>query len=147
MDLSQRTVGQRIARLVRDFEQRHTQHGREWWAVFLNEETIVIALHGSLSKAECTSMGSCVQVAQHLRRLFADTALVRSIKSASGMVVRDTIVEIAPATGGVVLLLTTDTAGTEFPPATGRPARRPGRVRPEGGSRRATKTTGCGIRG
>ena len=147
MDLSQRTVGQRIARVVRDFEQRHTQHGREWAAVFLNEETIVIALHESLSEAERTAMGSCVHVAEHLQRLFADTALDHSIKSASGMVVRGTTVEIDPATGGVVLLLTTDTAGTEFPLATGRPARKPVGVRPEGGSRRTTKTTGCGIRG
>ena len=147
MDPSQVTGGQRIARAVRDFEQRHTQHGREWVAVFLSEETIVIVLHGSLSDTERTSMGSCAQVSQHLRRLLADTALFQTIRRASGMVVRDTTVEIEPATGGVVLLFTTDTAGTEFPLATGRLARRPGRVRPGGCSRRATKTTGCVIRG
>ena len=150
MDPSQVTGGQRIARAVRDFEHRHTQYGREWVAVFLNEETIVIALHGSLSDAERAPMGDpagCCQVSEHLRRLFAGTALLQTIRGASGMVVRNTTVEIEPATGGVVLLYTPDTAGTKFPHATGRPARRPGRVRTGGGSRCATKTTGCVVRG
>ena len=46
VDLSQRTIGQRIARAAHAFEKRRTKHGRQWVTVFMNEDVIVIALHG-----------------------------------------------------------------------------------------------------
>ena len=57
------TIGQKIAWAARTFEKRRTKHGRKWVAVFLNEATIVIALHGSLTAAETEpTTGSVVQV-------------------------------------------------------------------------------------
>ena len=47
-----RTIGQRIARAAHAFEKRRTKHGRKWVAVFMNEDTIVIALHAFLTATE-----------------------------------------------------------------------------------------------
>ncbi|OWK39823.1 Na-translocating system protein MpsC family protein [Fimbriiglobus ruber] len=154
MNLAPMNLGQRIAQVVRDFEQRCTHHGREWVAAFLNEETVVIALHGYLTEQENTLAGNetgFTWVTKSLGRRFANTDLAQKIERTYGMRVLDTTVEVEPTTGGVVLLFTTDTAGTDFPLYPGCPAetRTPGRgslERPEGGSRRATKTTGCIIR-
>ncbi len=52
MDQSQETVGEKIGRAARAFEQQRTNHGREWIPVFLNEDTIVIALHGAMTAGE-----------------------------------------------------------------------------------------------
>jgi uncharacterized protein YbcI len=153
MDRSQRTIGQRIAQAARDFEQLRTGSGREWVAVFLNEATIVIALHGSLTDAERALVGNPAgraKVLEQQQQLFAGAVLFRKIRSISGMVVLNSTVEIGPTTTGLVLLFTTDTAGMDFPLSPGRPARArmPGRGPlewPEGGIRR-TKTAGCLIR-
>ena len=58
MDKFQGTISQKIARAAHDFEKRRTEHGRKWIAVFMNEETIVIALHGHLTPAEKALMQS-----------------------------------------------------------------------------------------
>jgi hypothetical protein len=155
MDANRMTVGQRIARAVRGFERRRTRHGREWAAVFLNEETVTIALHGLLTDAERLRVGNPAgrdRFAADQLRLFAGTDPRLTIASVCGMSVRAPTVEIQPATGGLVLLFTTDTAGAEFPLAPGRAVgnRVPGRgplLRRKGVTRRSAKTTGCVIRG
>ena len=93
MDQSQGTVGQKIARAARAFEQQRTKHGRNWVAVFMNEDTIVIALHGSLTAAEkalAQSPAGAAQVREFHRQLFtnASATLLRKIKSITGMEVR-----------------------------------------------------------
>jgi uncharacterized protein YbcI len=67
MNLTQVTLGHRIADAVRDFEERLTHHGREWIAVFLNEATVVIAVHGSLTAAESALAGNPTGYAQLLK--------------------------------------------------------------------------------
>lgn len=119
MDLSRRTIGQRIARAARAFEKRQTKHGRIWVVVFMNEDTIVIALHGSLTaaeKAQSQSLAGAARVWEFHRQMFtnASAALFRKIKSITGMEVRDTTAEIDPTTGHVVQIFTTDTVGEKF---------------------------------
>ncbi len=116
---SQRTIGQRIAGAARAFEKRRTKHGRKWVAVFMNEDTIVIALHGSLTAAEkalAQSPAGAARVREFHRHMFTDASAIlhRKIKCITGMTVRDTTVEIEPKTGHVVQVFTTDTFGDEF---------------------------------
>jgi uncharacterized protein YbcI len=128
MDHSQGTIGRKIARAARVFEKRRTKHGREWVAIFMNEDTIVIALHSSLTaveKAVAQSQAGAAQVREFHRQLFGNISatLLRKIKSITGMEVRDTSAEIEPTTGSVVQVFTTDTLGEEFlltPERTGR---------------------------
>jgi Na+-translocating membrane potential-generating system (MpsC) len=88
----------------------------------MNEETIVIALHGSLTGAE-KALAQCAagaaEVQEFHRQLFADVSalLLRKIKSITRMDVRHTSTEIDPTTGSVVHLFTTDTVGEDFPRA------------------------------
>ncbi len=114
MKLSQMTVGQRIAMVIRDFEQRRLGKGREWVAVFMNEETVVIALHRALSLEENTLAGNpagCALVSKSQRRLYADAALLQKVQSITGMEVLDTTVELEPRSGGLALLFTTNAVG------------------------------------
>jgi uncharacterized protein YbcI len=157
MNHYQGTIGQKIARAARAFEKRRTKHGRKWVAVFMNEDTIVIALHGSLTAAEkALARGSAgaAQLREFHRQLFANvsTTLHRKIKKITGMEVRDTTAEIEPTTGSVVQVFTTNTVGEEFLLAPGGPAgtQAPGHGAPrrhEGSARREANKTGCVIRG
>src|SRR5437870_4806365 len=77
MDQSNRTMGQRIAQAARTFEQRRTRHGRKWVTVFLNEDTMVITLHGSLTSAEkalAKSPAGAAQVREFHQQLFANAS-------------------------------------------------------------------------
>ena len=90
MDQSQGTISQQIALAVRAFETRRTKHSREWVAVFMNEDTIVIALHGYLTAAEMAlaqTPAGAVQVRESHRQLFTNVSatLLRKIKSIAGM--------------------------------------------------------------
>jgi uncharacterized protein YbcI len=127
MHLSKWTIGQKIARAARAVEKRRTKHGRKWVAVFINEDTMVIALYGSLTAAErrlAQSPAGAVQVRDFHRRLFANVSasLRRMIKSITGMEVCDTTAEIEPATGHVVHVFTTDTLAEDFLPIAQVPA-------------------------
>ncbi|WP_171470610.1 Na-translocating system protein MpsC family protein [Frigoriglobus tundricola] len=135
MDRSRETIGKTIARAVRAFETRRTKHGRKWVTVFLNEDTVVIALHGSLTAAEkalVRSPAGTDRVREHHRQLFTDASapLRRTLKGITGMGVRDTTAEIEPSTNSVVQFFTTDTAGTDFPSVLATPPGSvPGRAR------------------
>ena len=116
MERPKRTIGQKISQAAQAIERLQTKCGRKWVAVFMNEDTIVIALHGSLTLQEKALAQSPAGAAQ-VRQLFANASgiLLRKIKSITGMEVRNTTVEIEPKTGSVVQLFTTDTAGGDFP--------------------------------
>ncbi len=119
MEPPRRTIGQRISQAAQAFERRQTKHGRKWVAVFMNEDTIVIALHGSLTaqeKALAQSPAGAAQVLEFHRQLFANASgpLFQEIKSITGMEVRDTTVEIEKKTGSVVQIFTTNTVAEEF---------------------------------
>jgi uncharacterized protein YbcI len=118
----QRTIGEKIARAAHAFEMRRTKLARKWVAVFMNEETIMIALHGSLTgaeKAQAQSPAGAAEVQEFHRQLFAGVSalLLQQIKSITGMDVRHTSAEIDSTTGSVVHLLTTETVGENFPRA------------------------------
>jgi len=122
MNQPQLTIGERIARAAHAFELRRTKHGRKWAAIFMNEKTIVIALHGSLTDAEkalAQNAAGVAEVQEFHRQLFADVSalLLRKIKSITGMDVRHSSGEIDSTTGRVVHLFTTDTVGENFPRA------------------------------
>jgi uncharacterized protein YbcI len=146
MHRSQRTISQRVAQAAHAFELRRTKHGRKWVAVFMDEDTVIIALHGSLTAAEkalTQSPAGAAQVREFHRQLFTNVSasLFRTIKSITGLEVRETTAEIEPTTGSVVQVFTTDTVGEEFLRAHGRPAgsRAPGHSPPrrhEGSARR-----------
>jgi uncharacterized protein YbcI len=126
LNLSQLTIGERIAQAAHAFELRRTKNAREWIAVFMNEDTIVIALHGSLTAAEkalAQSPAGAAQVREFHRQMFtnASAVLLQKIKNITGMEVRDTTVEIEPTTGHVVQIFTTDTVREEFLCALGGP--------------------------
>jgi uncharacterized protein YbcI len=119
MDQFQGTIGQKIARAASAFEKERTKRGRDWVAVFMNEDTIVIELHGCLTaveKALAQSPAGAAEVREFHRRLFAygSGALLRTIKSLTGMEVRDTTAAIDPTTGSVVQVFTTDTVAEQF---------------------------------
>jgi uncharacterized protein YbcI len=120
----------------------------------MNEDTVAIALHGTLSAAEhalAQSPAGAAQVREFHRHLFASEFLHRKIKTITGMEVRDTIAEIEPTTGGVVQVLTTDTVAEEFqrPPSEGARTRAPRHARPrrpEDSARLEVDKPGCVIR-
>ncbi len=116
----QLTIGERIARAAQAFELRRTKHARKWVAVFMNEETIVIALHGSLTRPEkalAQNASGAAEVREFHRQMFthASAVLLRKIKSITGMEVRHTSAKIDAETGSVVQLFATDTVGEDFP--------------------------------
>jgi uncharacterized protein YbcI len=80
MKLSQMSLGQRIAKAVRDFEQLRMHRVREWVVVLLNEETVVIAAYGSLSAAEsvlASKPAGYARVTESNRQLYASTPLLQ----------------------------------------------------------------------
>jgi uncharacterized protein YbcI len=128
MNQPKRTIGQRIARAARAFEMRRTQQSHKWVAVFMNEETMVIALHSILTESEkalARSPAGAAQVQEFHVRLFAtlSATLRRKIKSITGLEVHDVTAEIDPTGCSVVQLLTTDTVGEEFLLVSGGPGR------------------------
>lgn len=129
MNRLQEPVGEQVAGAVRAFETRRTKHARKWVAVFLNEDTITIALHGSLTAAETVLAQSPVGIArvrEAHRQLFArqSAGLRQQMKSLTGLDVRGVTAEIEPTTGTVVHVFTTDSVTEQFLPASPRlPAR------------------------
>ena len=137
MDHLHGTIGQQIARAAHLLEKRRSMQGRKWEAVFMNEDTILIALHGSLTAAEkivAQSPAGAAEVLDFHRQLFtnASDTLRQQIKCITGMEVCATTGEIDPAIGSVVHLFTTDTVVQEFPLTPGRTTvtRPPGQGRP-----------------
>jgi uncharacterized protein YbcI len=119
MEKSNPTVAEQVARAAGAFEDRRTKRGRDWVAVFLNEDTIAIALHGSLTVAEkllSQSLAGAAQVQEFHRKLFINDAasLLREINKITGMEVRDVTAEINPSAGSVVQIFATDTVVEEF---------------------------------
>ena len=82
--------------------------------VVLNEDTLVVTLHGVLSPAEhalARSAAGAAQVQEFHRQLFASSAdsLRQEIKRITGAEVREAAAEIEPSTGTVVQVFTTGT--------------------------------------
>jgi uncharacterized protein YbcI len=118
MDQFQTTTDHRLGQAIHDCEKQQTSYGRRWQAVFLNEETMVIAIHGCLTAVEKVLTQNPVgafQARKFSQHHFANIAafLTGRIKGITGMEVIATTVEIEPTTGSVVLIFKTDTVAEE----------------------------------
>jgi uncharacterized protein YbcI len=118
------SVAQQIAEAASAFEQRRTGHAPQSVAVILNENTLVITLHGALSPAEkalAKSPAGAAQVQEFHRQLFIDSAdtLREEIKRITGVEVREATAEVEPTSGTVVQVFTTGTVVQVFLLASG----------------------------
>jgi uncharacterized protein YbcI len=113
------SVAQQIARAAIDFEHQSTGHAPKSVTVVLNDDTLVITLHGALSPAEkalAASPAGAAQVQEFHRQLFANAsdALRQEIKRITGVEVREATAEIETTTGTVVKAFTTGTVVQVF---------------------------------
>jgi len=114
---------------AREAQTRRATPGRERVAAFLKEDTIVIALHGSLTDEEralTRTPARTARVRAFHRQLFADVTdtLARPIRSITGTNLRGTAAGIDLTTTTGVHVLTTDTVLADFLLA-GKPTGRP----------------------
>jgi uncharacterized protein YbcI len=111
MNQAATTRARQIAQAARAFEQHRTGQSPEAVNVVLNEDTLVITLHGALSPAEKTlakTPEGASQVREYHRRLFdsSSAAMRQEIKRITGVEVREASVEVETTTGAVMQTLT-----------------------------------------
>ena len=107
MDESELSRAQQVAQAARVFEQQTTGRLPRSVAVVLNEDTLVITLHGVLSPGELAlakSPDGGAQLRELHRQLFTTTSetLRREIKRITGVEVREATAEVETTTGTVV---------------------------------------------
>jgi uncharacterized protein YbcI len=108
------TMAQQIAQAAMNFQQQRTGHAPDSVTVVLSEDTLVVTLHGALSKAEkalAKSAEGATKVQEFHRQLFSSSseALRQEIKKITGVEVRESAAEVETATGAVVQAFTTGT--------------------------------------
>jgi len=109
-----KTMAEQIAQAAATFQQQRTGHEPKSVSVVLNDDTLVVTLHGALSPAEqamALSPGGAAKVQEFHRQLFlsASDTLRKEIKRITGMEVREATAEIEPASGAVVQIFTSGT--------------------------------------
>ena len=120
------TMAKQIAEAASAFEEQRTGHAPTSVTVVLSDNTLVITLHGALSPAEMAlakSPTGAAQMQEFHQRLFASASASfrQEIKRITGIEVRETAVEVEPATGTVVKAFTTGTVVQVFLLARGIP--------------------------
>ena len=123
---TQSTVAQQIAHAAGAFEMERTGHLPKSVSVVLNENTLMITLHGVLSPAEkalAKTPERAVQLQEFHRELFnhSSASLCQAIKRITGVPVRESTAEIETPAGGVVQVFTTGTMVQVFLLARGVP--------------------------
>jgi uncharacterized protein YbcI len=113
------TMAHQIAEAATAFERQRTGRVPKSVTVVLNDNTLVITLHGALSPAEkalAQSPAGASQVQELHRRLFNDSAgvLREEIKRITGVEVREAAAEVETTTGTVVQVFTTGTVVQVF---------------------------------
>ena len=108
------TMGQQIAEAATSFQEEITGRAPKSVNVVLNGDTLVITLHGALSRAEqlmAQSPEGAAKVQEFHRQLFlnASDTLRSEIKRITGMDVREATAEVDPKTGAVVHVFTSGT--------------------------------------
>lgn len=108
------TMAQQIADAATAFEQQRTGRVPQSVTVVLNDDTLVITLHGALSPAEqalARSPTGAAQVQELHKQLFNSSAgsLRQEIKRITGVEVREATAEVETTTGTVVQVFTTGT--------------------------------------
>jgi uncharacterized protein YbcI len=112
-------MAQQIAQVAIAFEQRRTGHTPKSVTVVMSDSTLMITLHGALSRAEIAlakSPEGAAKVQNFHRELFTSAAdsLRQEIKRITGVDVREAVTEVEPASGTVVQAFTTGTVVQVF---------------------------------
>jgi len=118
MDQLGSTTARQLAQAASAFEERLTGHFPRSVSVVLNDDTLVIALHGALSPAEqalAQTPAGAAQVQEYHRQLFTGSldSLRQEIKRIAGVEVREAAAEI-DQTGAAVHAFTTGTVVQVF---------------------------------
>ena len=105
------SMAQQVAQAASAFQQRSTGHTPHAVTAVLNENIVVIALHGALTPAEkavATTPAGAAQVQEFHRQLFTSSAapLRQEIEHIMGVAVREATAEVEPASGTVVHVFT-----------------------------------------
>ena len=108
------TMAQQIAQAAMNYQEQRTGHAPDSVTVVLSGDTLVVTLHGALTKAEkalAKSPEGATQVQEFHRQLFSSSsdALRNEIKTITGVDVRESTAEVETATGAVVQAFTTGT--------------------------------------
>jgi uncharacterized protein YbcI len=114
MTVTKSTMAQQVAQAAAAYQYRRTGHAPSAVTVVLNENTLVITMHGALSPAEqalAANPQGAAQVQEFNRQLFANSAdaLCEEIKRITGVDVRQSAAEVETATGTVVHAFTNGT--------------------------------------
>ena len=107
-------MAQQIAQAAMEFQKQQTGHAPDSVAVVLSGDTLVVTLHGALTKAEkvlAASPEGASKVQEFHRQLFTNSSepLRHEIKKITGVDVRESAAEIETATGTVVQAFTSGT--------------------------------------
>ena len=114
MDQSDSAMSHQITEAAIAFERQRTGHTPERVTVVLNEETLVITLHGILSPAEkalAQSPAGAAELREFHRQLFASSAdwLRQEIEHITGVRVCEAAAEVETGTAAVVQVFRTGT--------------------------------------
>jgi uncharacterized protein YbcI len=106
------TMAEQVAQAAREFQRQRTGHEPAAVTAVLNQDTLVITLHGALSPAEqvlATNPAGAAQVQEFHRQLFADSCepLRQEIERITGVAVREAGAEVEPSTGTVMHVFAT----------------------------------------
>jgi uncharacterized protein YbcI len=107
-------MAQQIAQAAMNFQQQRVGHAADSVTVVISGDTLVVTLHGALSKAEkdlAKSPEGASKVQEFHRQLFTSTSqpLRQEIKRITGVEVREASAEVEPSAGGVVQSFTSGT--------------------------------------
>ena len=114
MNNSNPTMAQQVARAASAFQQQRTGHVPKSVTVVLNQDTLVVTLHGALSPAEkalAKSPTGAAQLQEFHRQLFnsSSKSWQQEIKKITGVAVREATTEVETTKGTVVQVFTTGT--------------------------------------
>ena len=114
MNLCNSDMTEQVARAASAFHKEQTGHAPSSVSVVLDNETLVITLHGALTQAETalamTPVGA-TQVQEFHSQLFANSShsLREEIKRITGVEVRGATAEMETPSGALVQVFTTGT--------------------------------------
>jgi uncharacterized protein YbcI len=113
------TLTQQLAQAAVAFHWKSTGHICQFATVALTDDTLVITLHGALSRAELSlarNPAGAVRVRKNHQQLFLTCCepLLRQIQRITGVAVRQTAVEVETVTGTIIQVFTTGTLTQAF---------------------------------
>jgi uncharacterized protein YbcI len=114
MTNSNQSLAGQIGQVASAFQQQRTGHKPKSVHVVLSGDTLVVTLHGALSRAEqamSQSAEGAAKVQEFHRQLFLNSSdtLKKEIRRITGMDVREATAELDPKTGEVVQVFASGT--------------------------------------